>query len=167
MKTIRIILPLFLAMLIAGKAGAQGSLVVFSEKGEKFTLYLNGSPVTESPAPRAETNRPMGPSFKFRLSFEDSAIPEISKTVFNSPGPEMFYVVRKTEKGKYILEKTASEYVHHDAEKSAEPSAGTEKKAAPASSGEKKEQAAAGGETKGCSGPMEMPTLFIAPSASA
>jgi len=154
MKTNRILLPLLLLWLIAGSASAQMSLVVFSEKGEKFTAYLDGSRAGEGAYTRVETERPMGPSFKLRIRFEDTSLPEISKTVFNSPGPEMFYVIRKNEKGKFILEKSASEYVRHET--------GTEKKAEPEQVKESEKPAVtdASGGKKGCTGPMELPDFY-------
>ena len=155
MKSFRILLLLFLALFLAGKASTQASLVIFSENGEKFTAYLNGSLVSDKPASRIEAGRPGGPSFKARIVFEETTIPEISKTIFNSPGPEMFYVIRKSDKGKFILEKTSSEYVSHNDNAAAAEDKGEGKKE-PAKTEEVKGQPKpAEGSGKGCQKPME------------
>jgi len=114
MKFIRSLLILMLTVFLAGKASSQLSIVIFSENGEKFTAYLNASPINYKPASRAESHRPGGPTFKVRIVFEQSSIPEITKTIFNTPGPDIYYVLRKSDNGKFIMEKTSSEYVHHN-----------------------------------------------------
>jgi hypothetical protein len=161
MKSIRIFLPILLALFIAGKASSQLSLVVFSENGEKFTAYVNGSPVNDKPASRVETNRPGGPSFKLRILFPESSIPEISKSIFNTPGPDLYYVVKKSDKGKFILEKTTSEYVHHDDEATIAKENTAVKEETPKAEETKSEAKSSDSKGKGCSDPMEEPS-FIA-----
>jgi len=160
MKTMRIVLSIFLALFIAGKASSQLSVIIFSEKGEKFTAYVNGSPVNDKPASRVESDRPGGPSFKLKVLFEDSSIPEISKSIFNTPGPDLYYVIKKSDKGKYILEKTSSEYVHHD-DNLAIPKESNDVKEEKAKTEEIKSEAkpTAGGG-KGCDNPMEPPNFY-------
>jgi hypothetical protein len=155
----RIVLSIFLALFIAGKASSQLSVIIFSEKGEKFTAYVNGSPVNDKPASRVESDRPGGPSFKLKVLFEDSSIPEISKSIFNTPGPDLFYVIKKSDKGKYILEKTSSEYVHHD-ENLAVPKESNDVKEEKAKSEEIKSEAKPAGGGKGCDNPMEPPNFY-------
>jgi len=159
MKSMRIVLSIFLALFIAGKASSQLSVIIFSEKGEKFTAYVNGSPVNDKPASRVESDRPGGPSFKLKVLFEDSSIPEISKSIFNTPGPDLFYVIKKSDKGKYILEKTSSEYVHHD-ENLAVPKESNDVKEEKAKSEEIKSEAKPAGGGKGCDNPMEPPNFY-------
>ena len=159
MKTMRIVLSIFLALFIAGKASSQLSVIIFSEKGEKFTAYVNGSPVNDKPASRVESDRPGGPSFKLKVLFEDSSIPEISKSIFNTPGPDLYYVIKKSDKGKYILEKTSSEYVHHD-ENLAVPKESNDVKEEKAKSEEIKSEAKPAGGGKGCDNPMEPPNFY-------
>jgi hypothetical protein len=157
MKTFRFLLPVILAMLIAVKANSQLNLVIFSEKGEKFTAYVGGNQVSEKPATRIETTRPGGPSFKVRILFENSAYGEITKSIFNTPG-DLYYVIRVNEKGKYILEKTDSEYVKHNEEAAkGEKAAVVEEK--PAKEEPKSETKPAGGG-KGCANPMTEPNFY-------
>jgi len=161
MKSIRYFIPLVLALMFAGKASAQLSIVIFSEKGEKFTAYINDSPRNDKPASRVETDRPGGPTFKLRILFESSTIPVISKTIFNSPGSEMYYVIRNSGKGTLILEKTSSEYVHNE-DKAATAADNSTKKAETASSETAVVESKPSGKSgKGCSNPMDEPN-FIA-----
>lgn len=161
MKSIRIFIPLILALMFAGKASAQLSIVIFSEKGEKFTAYINDSPRNDKPASRVETDRPGGPTFKLRILFEDGTIPVLSKSIFNSPGSDMYYVIRNGGKGKFVLEKTTSEYVHNEdkagtaADNSARKAENTSTETAVV------ESKPSGKSGKGCSNPMDEPN-FIA-----
>ena len=159
MKTIRIFLSLLLVVFLTGKASSQFSLVVFSEKGEKFTLYVNGSQVNDKPASSVQADRPGGPNFKVRILFEQSSIPEISKSIFNTPS-DLYYVIKKSDKGKYVLEKTSSEYVHHDdnaAVKEEDKEVKKEEAKPEVNEGETKP---AGGGGKGCNNPMEPPNFY-------
>ena len=155
MRSIRILLVLFLAIFIAGKASSQSTIIVFSENGEKFTAYLNGSLENSKPAPRVEAHRPGGPTFKLRVLFEDANTPEISKTIFNSPGPDMFYVVKKNEKGKMVLEKSSSEYVRHDEKKGSGQESAKSDVEKPKDEGKTSESKSSDGGGKGCSNPMD------------
>jgi len=161
MKSIRIILSLLLALVIAGKVSAQTSIVIFSEKGEKFTAYVGNSPRNDKPASRVETNRPGGPTFKVRIMFEDSSIPELSKTIFNSPGSDLFYVIKKSDKGKLVLEKTSSEYVHNEGNTAVLADNAVTKAEKKTAETATIEATSPGGNGKGCSNPMEEPG-FIA-----
>jgi hypothetical protein len=114
MKTITKLSILVLLALFSYKAYSQGSsLIVFTEKGEKFTVFMNGDQKNSKPGDYVRVDNIHGPTFKVRVVFADPAIKEISKTEFNSPSGEMYYVAKPGKKGDYILEKTSSDYVHH------------------------------------------------------
>jgi len=100
MKSLRIILLFFLALLIAGKVNAQMSVIIFSEKGEKFIAFVNNTRINDTPEARIAAERPGGPNFKVRISFEDTSIPEIQKTIFNTPESEIYYVIKGSTKGR-------------------------------------------------------------------
>jgi len=159
MKSVRIIIPLLLTLLIAGKVNSQFSLIVFSDKGEKFTLYVGGDQINDQPASRAEATRPGGPNFKVRILFEDSSIPEISKSIFNTPS-DLYYVIKKSDKGKYALEKTSSEYVHHDDNAAVKEEGKEVKKEEAKAEVTEGETKPAGGGGKGCNNPMEPPNFY-------
>jgi hypothetical protein len=115
MKTIIRSLIIVFALLSAGKMVAQGtSLIIFSEKGEKFTLYVNGDQKNSSPAEHVRVDGLYGPTIKARVVFKDTQIPEISKTIFNKPGADIYYALRPGKKGAYTFEHATSDYIHKD-----------------------------------------------------
>jgi hypothetical protein len=154
MKTRLVLLSLFLAFLTAGKASAQQSILIFSEKGEKFTLSVNGSQRNDKPASLVDTDRPGGPTFKLLIRFEDNTIPDLTKTVFNSPGAAMYYVIRKTDKGKFILDKTNSESVPQKEPAAVKEDPTVKKEDKPKTEEPESEAKPAGGNGKGCPNPM-------------
>jgi hypothetical protein len=131
---------------------------MFAPKGEKFTLYLSSGRQNDSPADRVECERPGGPSFKVRVVFEDSAIPEINKSVFNKMGSMMYCKVGQNAKGVYVLETTTTEW--SDVEAEAKPSKQSEKAAAAP-----KSEPPAAGNSKICSNPMSDVDFTVALAA--
>jgi len=110
MKTFLRTFIILMAFGFSLKVMAQGTtLTVFSEKGENFTVFVNGDQKNSTEADHVVVERLFGPSFKVRIVFSDASIPEINKTVFNSPGGELFYALRPGKKGEYVLEKTSSD----------------------------------------------------------
>jgi hypothetical protein len=153
MKTLIRTFIILMTFTLSVKAMSQGtSLTIFSEKGENFTVFVNGDQKNSKPGDHVEVTGLYGPSFKVRIVFQDVAIHEISKSVFNTPSGELYYALRPGKKGDYAFEKTSSDYVHsHEAVKDAAAVAGTQtetKKAA------EKTEPAARKEGKGCAGPM-------------
>jgi hypothetical protein len=159
MKPMRFLLSILLIIFFTGNAFSQLSVIIFSEQGEKFTVYVNGSPKNNKPESRVETDRPGGPSFKLRIDFADGSIPEISKTIFNSPGHDMFYVIRKANKGKFILEKTSSEYIHHPDKSPTSEKNVTKKEEKEKAETPKSKSQLAGSSGKGCNTPMSEPNF--------
>ncbi len=129
MKTYIRTFIVLLALGISIKAMTQGTtLTVFSEKGENFTVLVDGDKKNSKPGDHVKIEGLYGPSFKVRIVFKDVTIREIEKTVFNSASGELFYVVRPGKKGAYILEKTSSDYIHiQEAVKETPPSSSTQK----------------------------------------
>lgn len=154
MKTRTLFLSLLLALLVAGKASAQQSIVIFSEKGEKFTVSVNGSQRNDKPAALVDTDRPGGPTFKLLIRFEDNTIPDLAKTVFNSPGPAMYYVIRKSDKGKFVLDKTSEDRVPKQEPVPVKEEPGVKKEDKPRAEEPKGEAKPSGDDGKGCPNPM-------------
>jgi hypothetical protein len=145
----------FLLLMVFGisiKAISQGtSLTVFSEKGENFTVFVNGDLKNSKPGDNVKIEGLYGPSFKVRVVFKDVSIHEIEKTVFNSPGAELYYVVRPAKKGAYVLEKTSSDYIHTQEAASETPSSSAQKENKQASTKSESQAKSSGG---GCATPM-------------
>ena len=160
--TIRLLLAIFLMITATTALAQRGTLIVFAPQGELFTLYLGNTLQNSEAASRVEADNPGGPSFKVRIRFEDPAIKEISKLVFNKPGSTMYYKVEKNAKGAYTLESTTSEWTDGAKEQGHNnPPASSE------SSDQTKEQKSAGvpvknpeagsGSSKGCENPIPDP----------
>lgn len=154
MKNLLRTFVLLLAFGISIKAMTQGTtLTVFSEKGENFTVFVNGDKKNSKPGDHVEVEGLYGPSFKVRIVFSDVAIKEIEKTVFNSPSAQLYYVVRPAKKG-YVLEKTSSDYSHpkeavKESSSSSSPQKETKSTSAKSESSSKK--------SGGCENPMSEP----------
>lgn len=79
-------------------------LVVFSEKGEEFTLYVNSIQQNASPAANVKAKDIKGDSFMARLVFVNKSIPEITQNFWTeSKNVEISAVVILNKKGKYVL----------------------------------------------------------------
>jgi hypothetical protein len=79
-------------------------LVIFSEKGEEFTLYVNSVKQNESPAANVKAKDITGESFMVRIAFNDKSIPEITQNFWTeSKNVEISSVVVLNKKGKYVL----------------------------------------------------------------
>ena len=143
-------------------AAAQfGTVVVFSPKGEKFTVYFGSSKQNSEPASRVEASNPGGPSFKIKVMFEDPSMKEIGKLVFNKPNSTMYFKVDRNPKGNFVLESTSTEWSDTPAEKVTETGNKT-KEAPPAKAAEESKESkttsgAAPTGGKGCSNPMSTP----------
>jgi len=131
------------------------TLTVFSEKGENFTVFVNGDQKNSTPGDHVKIEGIYGPNFKIRIVFKDASIREIEKTLFNSPSAELFYVVRHGKKNDYLLEKTSSDYIHtQEAVKETPQSSSTQKED---KQNNVKSESAAKKAGAGCDNPMSEP----------
>jgi hypothetical protein len=78
-----------------------GTVTVYAENGENFTLYVNGDRKNGSPASRVVANIAEVP-IAFRIVFAESNIPEITKKGIRQ-GTNCLYAVEKNKKGEYVL----------------------------------------------------------------
>lgn len=79
-----------------------GTVTVFSEDGSKFTLYLNGDRKNASPDTRVVAANISEVPISFRIVFEDSKIPEITKRGVRQ-GTHCLFAIIKNKKGEYVL----------------------------------------------------------------
>jgi hypothetical protein len=83
---------------------AQASAVVFSEAGEKFTVFLNGEKKNAVPQPNVKIQGLTSDFYQARIDFEDQLLPDFSEGNFAvQRGSEVTYVVKKNKKGEYVL----------------------------------------------------------------
>lgn len=83
---------------------AQTSAVVFTEMGEEFTLYLNGSRQNDVPSAVVKVDNLSGEFYIARIDFADDAMPDFSHNNF-AVQPDMInnYVIKPNRKGKYVI----------------------------------------------------------------
>lgn len=100
---------------VAQDGPGTGTVTVFSEDGAKFTLYLNGDRKNASPDTRVVASNISEVPIAFRIVFEDSKIPEITKRGIRQ-GTHCLFAIMKNKKGEYVLrvgECTESEPVNN------------------------------------------------------
>lgn len=79
-----------------------GSVTVFSESGDRFTLYLNGQVQNATASERVVANNVKEVPISFRIVFADGAIPEITKRGIRL-GTNCLYAIVKNKKGERVL----------------------------------------------------------------
>ena len=101
-----LILLAFFSVVFMSRSIAQdapvgpGSVVVYSEDGERFTLYINGDRKNGEAATRVVTNV-NEEAVAFRIVFE-GAIPEVTRKGLRT-GTNCLYAVEKNKKGERVL----------------------------------------------------------------
>jgi hypothetical protein len=79
------------------------NLVVFSEDGEKFTLFLNNIQQHESPEANVWVGGLNTPNYRAKIIFEDATKPVLEKTIFfPEPNTEVAYRIIE-KRGEYKL----------------------------------------------------------------
>ena len=100
----RLILFTFFFSLGSNYYCQTASAVVFSEMGEKFTLYLNSEPMNETPKSNIKLTGLTSEFYQARIDFEDATLPDCLTSnfavQFNS---QVTYVVKKSKKGEYVI----------------------------------------------------------------
>jgi hypothetical protein len=83
---------------------AQMNAVIYSEAGEKFTLYLNGEAMNSAPQANVKLQGLTSEFYQARVDFQDAALADFSNNNFAlHPGMEVTYQVKKNKKGEYVL----------------------------------------------------------------
>jgi len=78
--------------------------VIFSEGGEKFTVYLNGEQKNDSPSTNVKIQDLTSEFYICKVIFEDRGLGEVvMKNFALQYGMETTYVVKMTKKGQYAL----------------------------------------------------------------
>ncbi len=96
---------ILLGLLSAGRAQGTGDLVVVSETGEPFRLYLNGEWILDPPGTRAEAHDLHEGFHKgavYIYPSEGRAI-QLKKTFVVEGGFVEYYAIRKNRKGQYTI----------------------------------------------------------------
>lgn len=86
-------------------------LAVYSEDGDKFTLFVNGEQINAEPVANAKVENTNNDFALVKIVFEDAAIPTIEKKNLqiaepgvNAKGPvSVVYKVKVNKKGEHVL----------------------------------------------------------------
>lgn len=85
-------------------AFAQMNAVIYSEAGEKFTLYLNGEAMNNAPQSNVKLQNLTSEFYQARVDFQDATLADFSNNNFAlHPGMEVTYQIKKNKKGEYVL----------------------------------------------------------------
>lgn len=108
MKTFLYTMLLLLAAPVAVFA-QHGSIVVFSEDGDKFYLVLNGQRFNETAQTRVEVQDMPENFYKGRVFFENTQMGHVEQTFGVKGGTEVTYIVKKKKDGamtvRYMTER--------------------------------------------------------------
>ena len=93
-----------LSIITFSSVFGQMNAVIYSEAGEKFTLYLNGEAMNSNPQSNVKLQNLTSEFYQARVDFEDAALADFSNNNFAlHPGMEVTYQVKKNKKGEYVL----------------------------------------------------------------
>ena len=97
----------FLALtILTASSYAQSILTVFSDDGDKFTLFVDGEKINNFPQSRVADFKSNNNFVSIRIKFDDSSIPDIKKKAtlkdFDGNDCKVTYKIRQ-KKGKYKL----------------------------------------------------------------
>jgi len=98
-------LILFFSLFIASMSYAQTiDVVVFSERGEEFILFVNSVQQNEVPRANVKAKDLKGDSFVLRIEFLNTQIPTLTKNIYSeNKDIELTTVIKQNKKGKYVL----------------------------------------------------------------
>jgi len=101
MKKITLVALTFMAI---SSAFAQMNAVIYSEAGEKFTLYLNGEAMNSAPQANVKLQNLTSEFYQARVDFQDATLADFSNNNFAlHQGMEVTYQIKKNKKGEYVL----------------------------------------------------------------
>lgn len=98
------IVTLLASVLLSAQLIGQSSAVVFSEVGEKFTIYLNGEKKNTTPQSNVKITGLTSEFYQARVDFEDPTLPDFAEGNFAvQRGFEFTYIIKKNKKGEYVM----------------------------------------------------------------
>ena len=149
----RIIRYGFIAAMVMlwGEVFPQGSsLTVIADNNEKFNLEVNGNMENASPQSKVTVYNLFGPTIKVKIFIEGAEVAPVSKSIFNKPNAQFYYVLHRNMKGIYVIDPVSSDYT---------PSGSNAAAATTSPSKEEKavkepEKEKSTGKTSGCADPL-------------
>jgi len=83
--------------------GQLTNLVFFVEQGEQFSVVLNSVLQNDKPETNVKITDLPAPSYKLKIIFADSKIPELDKNLMFQQGTESTFNIKKNNKGEYVV----------------------------------------------------------------
>jgi hypothetical protein len=94
----------FLLVIACCHANAQTSnLIIFSEDGDVFTLFVNGERQNMDPEINVKAREIKADGCKVKVVFKDASLPEFSKYIMLEPNEELTFGIKRNKKGAYVL----------------------------------------------------------------
>ncbi len=90
-------------LLLTPMTWAQGSLIFFTENGERFTLTVNGQTINYQPDARVRFDGVNTEGVKVNIKFEQAELGSVIKTVLASPTLEVTYNLKRNKKNEWVI----------------------------------------------------------------
>ncbi len=101
-KTLLAFMVVFMLLISAHGQGPH-NVIIFSESGELFTLFINGAQQNETPTAQIKVEDLRGSGYQLRVLFESAMPGEFSKHMPLPEGSsEVTYALRKNNRGNWV-----------------------------------------------------------------
>lgn len=99
------LLLLSLSVIIVLNLFSQSNnVVIYSEKGEKFTMYVNGVKQNQTPKTNVKGENITSENFQVRVAFEDASIPDVTQNFWTeNKNVEITAVITQNRRGNYVI----------------------------------------------------------------
>ena len=95
---------LSISLFIYALSFSQNSdLVLFTEQGEPFYVVLNGIKQNGDARTNVKISDLTAPYYKCKIIFKNTDLGQLDKNIQTKPGSEITYVIRKTNKDKWVI----------------------------------------------------------------
>ncbi len=95
---------LSILLFICALSFSQNSnLVLFTEQGEPFYVVLNGIKQNGDARTNIKISDLTAPYYKCKIIFKNTELGQLDKNIQTKPGSEITYVIRKTNKDKWVI----------------------------------------------------------------
>jgi len=94
----------FILVCISNIFSQNSNLILFSEQGEQFFLYINGVKQNLNPETNVKVTDLNADSYKLRIVFHGQDIPQLNKNIyFATKGNENTFSIKLNRKDKYVM----------------------------------------------------------------
>ena len=112
-STILLMFTFFIGIMYAFSQSSTVS--IFTQEGERIWVIVDGEKQNIDPQTKVVVSNLTAQNYKFKILFQDSKIPSIDKNIFTKDVDNKFhnstYVVRKDNKGNYVVKLNSDEII--------------------------------------------------------